>query len=273
MATQPVLRGRSPEIKAAGVSAGRIYVWEIPVRLTHWINALSIVVLSFTGYYIARPYLAISPQEVYSNFFMGYMRFTHFLFGYIFLASLILRTYWAFVGNQWASWRALVPFLTPEGRGLFRQSVEFYFFARREPPVVLGHNALAGFTYAIIVTLYFIQVFTGFALLGLSDPGGFWNTMTGWVFSIVHMQWIRVIHHVVMWLLIAFAMQHIYVAFLIDAEESNGLISSILTGYKFIVPERHKHNQHDEAHTDQSTSAEVALVDAAHLTDPKHPSA
>lgn len=240
MTTQPALRGRSAEIKEAGSPAGRIYVWEIPVRLTHWVNALSIVVLSFTGYYIANPYLAISPQEPYSNFFMGYMRFAHFLFGYIFLASLILRTYWAFMGNQWASWKALVPFLTPEGRGLFKQSIQFYFFVRREPPVVLGHNALAGFTYAFIVALYFAQVFTGFALLGLSDPGGFWSNMTGWVFSIVHMQWIRWIHHVIMWLLIGFAIQHIYVAFLIDAEESNGLISSILTGYKFIVPERHK---------------------------------
>lgn len=63
MATQPVLRGRSADITAAGVPAGRIYVWEIPVRLTHWVNALSIVMLSFTGYYIARPYLAISHRR------------------------------------------------------------------------------------------------------------------------------------------------------------------------------------------------------------------
>ncbi len=268
MTTQPVLRGRSAAIKKAGSPAGRVYVWEIPVRLTHWVNALSIVVLSFTGYYIANPYLAISPQEPYSNFFMGYMRFTHFMFGYIFLASLMLRTYWAFVGNQWASWKALVPFLTPEGRGLFKQSIQFYFFVRREPPVVLGHNALAGFTYAIIVALYFTQVFTGFALLGLSDPGGFWSNMTGWVFTILHPQWIRMIHHIIMWLLIGFAIQHIYVAFLIDAEESNGLISSILTGYKFIVPEhRHKKHQHPATQPEQPPVSHTAGTSTPDTTE------
>ena len=32
------------------------YVWEWPVRLTHWFNMLAIVVLSVTGYYIGHPY-------------------------------------------------------------------------------------------------------------------------------------------------------------------------------------------------------------------------
>ena len=32
------------------------YVWELPVRITHWINAVSVVVLSFTGFYIGHPF-------------------------------------------------------------------------------------------------------------------------------------------------------------------------------------------------------------------------
>ncbi len=47
----------------------------------------------------------------------------------------------------------------------------------------------------------------------------------------------RLTHHMVMWLLIAFALQHIYSAFLVDVEEANGLMSSIFSGWKFIVPE------------------------------------
>ena len=218
-------------------NAGRVYVWEIPVRLTHSVNVACIVVLSFTGYYIGNPYVQVSAREAYGPYFMGIMRFIHLLFAYVFVASLALRTYWAFfAGNKWASWRALIPFLTPEGRGKLRQALQFYTFRRREPPTVLGHNALAGFTYAVIVLLYFLQTLTGFALHAQANPGGIWWTLTGWVFLIVDNQTVRLVHHMIMWLLIAFALHHVYSAFLVDAEEANGLMSSIFSGWKFICP-------------------------------------
>lgn len=31
----------------------RVYVWELPVRLFHWINALSILALAVTGYLLS----------------------------------------------------------------------------------------------------------------------------------------------------------------------------------------------------------------------------
>ncbi|RME79104.1 MAG: Ni/Fe-hydrogenase, b-type cytochrome subunit [Chloroflexi bacterium] len=218
---------------------GRVYVWEIPVRLTHWVNVACIVILSFTGYYIGNPYIRVSPREIYGGYFMGLMRFIHFVTAYVFVASIAVRTYWAFIGgNRWASWRALVPFLTPEGRGKLKHALQYYLFLRRDPPTVLGHNALAGFTYAWIVFLYFVQIITGFALYAQSHPGGFWWTLTGWIFLFISNQYLRLIHHLVMWLLIAFALHHVYSAFLVDAEEANGLMSSIFSGWKFIVPEK-----------------------------------
>lgn len=217
---------------------GRVYIWEIPVRLTHWANVLSIVVLSVTGYYIGTPIFNTTGAEAYNSYLMGTIRFIHFTAAYVFVASILLRTYWGFVGgNRWASWRALIPFFTAEGRGKLKHALQYYLFLRRDPPNVLGHNALAGFTYAIIVLLYFIQIFTGFALYGQAHPGGFWWNMTSWVFLLISNQYLRLIHHLIMWLLIAFALHHVYVAFLIDAEEANGLMSSIFSGWKFIVPE------------------------------------
>ncbi len=212
----------------------RVYVWEIPVRLTHWVNVACIVVLSFTGYYIGNPWIAVSSQEWFGPYFMGIMRFTHHVTAFIFVASLLVRTYWAFVGNEWASWRGLFPFLTAEGRKSLGDALRYYFFLRREPPEVIGHNALAGLTYAFIVTLYFIQVFTGFALLGTENTAGIWYRLTGWVFLFINAPVIRLVHHIIMWLLIAFALHHVYSAFLVDAEEGNGLFSSIFSGFKFI---------------------------------------
>jgi len=212
----------------------RLYVWEIPVRLTHWVNVVSIVVLSVTGYYIGNPWLAASAREWYGPYFMGNVRFVHFVFAFIFIASLALRTYWAFAGNEWASWRNLFPFLTTKGRKALLDALKYYAFRRREPPEVIGHNALAGLSYAGVVTLYFIQVFTGLALLGETNPTGIWHALTGWVFAFVSNQVLRQIHHLIMWLIFGFVLTHLYATFLVDSEEGNGLFSSIFSGFKFI---------------------------------------
>ncbi len=215
----------------------RLYVWEIPVRLTHWVNVACIVVLSFTGYYIGNPWILVSSREWYGPYFMGIMRYTHFVTAFVFIASLLLRTYWAFAGNEWASWRNLFPFLTAEGRKGMGDALKYYLFLRREPPEVVGHNALAGLTYAVIVFLYFLQTVTGFALLGEVNTSGIWYQLTGWIFRFVSNQDLRLVHHLIMWLLIAFAVHHVYAAMLIDNEEGNGLMSSIFSGFKFVHAE------------------------------------
>jgi Ni/Fe-hydrogenase 1 B-type cytochrome subunit len=226
---------------------GPVYVWEIPVRLTHWVNFFSIAVLSFTGYYIYNPYVQVSSREAYGVAFMSTMRSIHMVVGFIFLASLLLRTYWAFWGgNQWASWKALVPFFTPEGRGKMKQAFLYYLFFQREPPTTMGHNALAGLTYGIIVMLYFIQVFTGIALYGMGNPGGLWWNLTSWILPYIDIQHIRMVHNFIMWWLIAFAIHHVYSAFLVDSEEANGLMTSIFSGWKFKVPLHEVKDVHHE---------------------------
>lgn len=212
----------------------RVYVWEVPVRLTHWVNVVCIVVLSFTGYYIGNPYITVSGREPYAPNFMGLMRGIHFITAYIFIASILLRTYWAFRGNAWASWHGLFPFLTREGRKNMGHALQYYLFIRRNPPEVVGHNALAGTTYMIIVFLYLLITFTGLALYGLLHPASIWRPLTAWVFTIVDAQTLRLAHHMIMYLLIAFAIHHIYSAWLVDMEEGNGLMSSIFSGFKFV---------------------------------------
>ncbi|MEI6180104.1 MAG: Ni/Fe-hydrogenase, b-type cytochrome subunit [Chloroflexales bacterium] len=212
----------------------RVYVWEIPVRLTHWVNVLSIVLLSFTGYFIGNPYLFIAPRESYASFFMGTVRFVHFAAAFLFMGSVLLRTYWAFAGNAYADWRGLFPFLSKDGRKNMLHAAQYYFFFRRDPPEVAGHNALAGLSYMIIVILYGMIIFTGLALFGQLHPVSPWYTLTNWVFGFVTMQRVRIAHHMIMWALLIFAIYHVYVAWLIDMEEGNGLMSSMFSGFKFL---------------------------------------
>lgn len=205
----------------------RVYVWEVPVRLTHWVNVASILVLSATGFYIGNPVLGGSVS------LMAWIRGVHRITAYVFIASLALRTYWAFAGNPWASWRELFPYLRGAGRRGIVDTFRYYTFLRRDPPGGVGHNPLAGLTYSAVVALMLLAVVTGFALQALGGAG--WRTIAfGWVLSLLGAQTVRLVHHMIMWLLLGFMVHHVYSALLMDAEEKNGLMASIFTGWKFV---------------------------------------
>ncbi len=210
------------------------YVWEWPVRIVHWVNFLSIVILSVTGIYIGSPKtLGLNP----SQYVMGWVRFIHFVTAYAFTISVLSRIYWAFRGNEYANWRIFVPYFFKDGRKNMRETFLFYIFAKPKAPHVVGHNAMAGATYLWVFILYLIMIFTGFALYSEHAPRGFLHSVFGWQFSLMSNQGLRLTHHLVMWLLIAFAIHHIYSAWLMDVKEKNGVMSSIFGGYKSVPAE------------------------------------
>lgn len=205
------------------------YVWEVPVRVTHWVNVLSIAVLSVTGIYIGSPAtLALTP----SGYVMGWVRFVHFVAGYLFAISVVSRIYWSFVSNRHAGWREFVPFLSAEGRRNMWRMFAYYTFMSRKVPHPIGHNALAGATYLLVFVLYLVMVCTGFALYAHYSPDGAMHAIFTPLYALFSNQGIRLTHHVVMWLLIAFAIHHVYSAWLMDVKERGGVISSIFGGYK-----------------------------------------
>lgn len=210
------------------------YVWEWPVRLTHWINVISIVVLSVTGFYIGHPFYTATET---SQYLMGWNRFIHFAFAYLFTVSVIARFIWAFMGNRHASWKAFFPWATREGRQSAMQMFKYYTFIGKRISYEVGHNALAAMAYSAVFALFILQIATGFSLYGQFQPGGFWDSALGWVLTIFGNQGVRLTHHMVMWLLIGFAIHHVYSAWLMDVKERNGTMTSIFGGYKYIEPE------------------------------------
>jgi Ni/Fe-hydrogenase 1 B-type cytochrome subunit len=207
----------------------RIYVWEVPVRLTHWVTFAMLVVLTVTGSYLADPFLFAPGQDT-----MRLVRFIHIVAAFVFLASGILRTYWLFAGNQFSRWSAFIPTNRRHLRELVSQT-QFYVFLRKDLPGILGHNALASGTYTVVFFLFLIQTVTGFALVGLHGTQP-WAALFGWVPGILGgEQGIRVIHHLLMWAILAFAIHHVYSAVLVDHIERNGLMSSIFTGSKYVA--------------------------------------
>lgn len=209
----------------------RILVWEVPVRISHWVTAGAIVVLALTGGYIADPFLIPPGAAV-----MTTVRLVHIVTAFVFLFSGLVRTVWLLRGNRFARWSAFIPTNRRQATELFRQA-GFYGFVRREIPKVLGHNQLAAAAYLALFALLFVETVTGFALDGLlgAEPGA---TAFAWLRDLVPAQTIRLVHHAAMWAILAIALFHIYSCILVDNLERNGLVSSIVSGSKY--PTRHE---------------------------------
>jgi Ni/Fe-hydrogenase 1 B-type cytochrome subunit len=207
------------------------YVWEVPVRVTHWVNILAIITLSLTGIFIGTAKtLALEP----SQFIMGWIRFVHFVAAYAFTVSVFARFYWMFKGNRYASWREFFPFLTDEGHRNMMETFKYYTFINKKAPHTVGHNALAGSAYAGVFLLYLVMICTGFALYSGHAPQSLMHKLMGWMFALFSNQGIRLTHHMVMWLLVGFAIHHVYSAWLMDIKERGGVMSSIFSGYKAV---------------------------------------
>jgi Ni/Fe-hydrogenase 1 B-type cytochrome subunit len=214
----------------------RIYVWQWPVRLTHWVIAISIFVLSVTGIYIGHPFL-IAPGPAGQNFVMGTMRAIHLSFAIAFGLAVITRVYWMFAGNRFATWDKFIPVHRHRRQGL-RPTLKFYLFQLRKPPGFVGHNPVAGTTYTLVFFLYFVMIATGLTLYTASAPVGSWFRIFSFLVPLFGgFQGARWIHHMVMWLLLGFAVHHVYSAILMSQVEQNATIESIFSGYKFVPRE------------------------------------
>lgn len=210
----------------------RIYVWEAPVRLAHWVHVGAMLALAISGYYIGAPFLLLSGGPL-SNYVMGAMRLVHAVAATFLGLSFVLRVYWAVVGNPFAHIKGLLPWNGQRFRCFWRQ-IKYYLFLSTRRPDYVGHNPVAGLTYIGLYILVALQGLTGLALYSEYYPRGFWSTFFGWAFHwIATNSVLRLVHHSLMWLFLIFFLVHLYLAVLNDVLEVGGINSSIVTGYKW----------------------------------------
>ncbi|MGZ4960204.1 MAG: Ni/Fe-hydrogenase, b-type cytochrome subunit [Methylomonas sp.] len=211
-----------------------VYVYELPVRLWHSLNALLMVVLIVTGYLIASP--PAVGGEAYEHFLMGYIRFGHFAAGYLIALVLVLRLYWAYAGNE----HARQIFLPPVFKACFWQGVWhellWYAFLVKEPRKYLGHNPLALLSmHFVFVWGLLFMIITGFALYGEGAGVGSWAQVlfSSWLLPLFgDSQSVHSWHHLAMWLMVCFVLVHVYVAVREDKLSSQSLLSTIVTGWR-----------------------------------------
>ncbi|NIA25314.1 MAG: Ni/Fe-hydrogenase, b-type cytochrome subunit [Gammaproteobacteria bacterium] len=224
---------QDPAVEPAS-EAVTIRVWELPVRVAHWTVVGTVLLLAGTGYYIGNPFLLVGSE---TGFTMGLIRTIHLVAAWVFSVAIICRITWSFIGNRWSRWDQLVP-VHRERRVHMWKTLRYYLFLRKEPPPAIGHNPLAGVIYLVVFVMFVVQIISGLALTALANPQGLLWSTTGWVFGLFAIQTVRLIHHLIMWLTIAFVIQHVCSVVLFDSEEKSGVISSMLTGYKGLPVDR-----------------------------------
>jgi Ni/Fe-hydrogenase 1 B-type cytochrome subunit len=144
-------------------------VWDAPTRWFHWINALSVLGLMLVGILILfSGSIGISPAGRVT------VKTIHVWLGYVMTLNLMWRFVWAFLGNRYARWRAVLP-----GGPGFPRALEAYVtaFLAGHPRHYLGHNPVGRVAVAIILLLLVVQAVTGLVLAGtdiLYPPFGSW---------------------------------------------------------------------------------------------------
>jgi Ni/Fe-hydrogenase 1 B-type cytochrome subunit len=211
----------------------RVYVWELPVRLTHWVLFFSILVLAGTGYYIGHPFIDV-PGPAKDHFVMGLAITIHIYAAIFFTLAVVARLYWFFAGNGYARMSQFIPLSKERLRSLWRTFL-YYLFIRHEPIDYAGHNALAASTYLMIFVVYLLMIATGLALyavnMSIGSPMRIFEHLAP-LFGGLPMA--RLIHHIGMWIILIFAVVHIYFVLLSSLIEHVGTFDSIFSGYKFM---------------------------------------
>lgn len=217
-----------------------VYVYEAPVRIWHWVNALAMTTLAVTGYLIGNPPPTLS-GEASDHALMANIRFVHFVAAYVFLVGFLFRVYWALVGNSYSRQLFALPFWRRSFWSELLHEVRWYAFLEREPRKYIGHNPLAHLFMVVIITVGgLVMIVTGLALYSEQSGAGSWqDQLFGWVIPVVgQSQDVRLWHHWGMWVIIVFVMLHVYAAIREDIMSRQSLISTMTSGWRMFKDDR-----------------------------------
>ena len=213
----------------------RVYVWEVPVRIYHWINALMITLLVATGFIIADPPVILTATEATNAYWFGVTRFIHFAAAYIFLFNLVYRIIFSFFGNEYANVKEYLvrPFRKRFWKKFLHVIEIDILLLRRKPYIDIGHNPVAILSYLGLFVISFIQATTGLGLMAATSSWWFAN-MFGWVPDLLGGDIMtRFIHHATTWLFLVFFIIHFYLVLFHEWFEGRGVLSSMTSGLKF----------------------------------------
>lgn len=187
----------------------------------HWVHLASFFLLAATGLLIHTP---LSGAVT-----MGAVRQTHFIAMFVFIATTVVRVYWAFFGAGSADtggtelrrdWRHFA--LSGSDWRALGQWVSYYLFVRRTRPPTPKYNPLQKLVYGWVVPLAIVvMALTGFALWQPTMAAMSWLT-----WALGGLSAVRLAHYFTMWVMIAIVIVHVYLAIAEDVAELPNMLSA-----------------------------------------------
>ena len=96
-------------------------------------------------------------------------------------------------------------------------------------------NPLARTSYVGLYVMVLIEILTGFAMYYMTEPNNIGGMLFGWVNVVLGGEMVtHWVHHIVAWLIIVFAIGHVYMVLRADLMEAEGEASSMFSGVKFL---------------------------------------
>jgi Ni/Fe-hydrogenase 1 B-type cytochrome subunit len=226
-------------------------VWDLPTRLFHWINVICVTLLAFGGLLILYGGVFEIPKAGKIT-----LKTIHSWIGYVFAINLLLRLAWAFIGNRYARWRAILPggrgylaAVAASVKGLFTKSARHY----------LGHNPLGRLSITTMLLLLLALAISGLMLASTDlfyPPAGHW--IAKWVAApgvdpgslvpgasemVDKAAWDKMramrkpfimVHLYGFYALMLLAFLHVVAVILAEIREGGNLISATVTGKKLL---------------------------------------
>ena len=213
-----------------------IYVYQLPIRIWHWVMVICVCVLIVTGYIIGKPWLSVAGTSAYDTFYMGYTRMAHFIAGFVLIISTVLRYIYGLFGNRYSRELIILPVWRKAWWNELWHDIRWYLFLDKEPRAYIGHNPLAQAGMAVGMVFMLVIMLTGLGMYAESSHQAFFRPF---LFVLDFAYWIggndqelRSLHRLGMLLLVTFVTVHIYMVIREEIMGKTTLVSGMFSGYR-----------------------------------------
>jgi len=229
------------------------------MRLNHWVVAICMVAAVITGLYIGHPYYqSFIADPAVDKYVMAWNRWIHFMVAIIFDVSSIVVAYMYFFSRFEKPYKKLIPSLSniKEFGAVLVNLLTLNRVKKFDSSHADSFNAVFFFIFHILLLwmlLSGLQLYVHGLASGESSIGSWWPAMlhlaTDWtvpVSSLIlgstatgyNIMDVRILHHMSMWLIIAWVVFHIYYQVWRTIFWKEGDIAIVVGGSKFVKEDK-----------------------------------
>lgn len=225
----------SEQVKCEAQDYVTVAVWDVPTRVLHWLNALTIITLVVFGLSMEGVSELAFDDEVKDDLKHVLMRI-HSYAGYFLAVTYTCRVIWGFAGNRHARFSDMISFKKEHWAAIGANIKWYHSGFRGHPPVSTGHNPLASLFYLPLFLVLGVMVLTGVTLAGLEYdvfPGTLIRGIWGVEGVSVMGDAAEEIHEVGFYFILFFFCCHMAGLVMHEIGERSGLLSAMIHGRKY----------------------------------------